>query len=163
MRGDTKAKTHVHFAYRAGRYKKNEIVLAAGCAFWVNTSLNPATEGGKKGLELEMSDNDTNDFENAVGAAVTRVPPIITAIIAVGGLVAAYFMTIGEFKVKDMELQQKVLYLEQKVDHIEETMDDIKSKLEARIPVVDGDRQDLRKEIDSLKQVIQEMKPLLKR
>jgi chaperonin cofactor prefoldin len=49
------------------------------------------------------------------------------------------------------------------VDHIEETMDDIKSKLDARIPVVDGDRQDLRKEIDSLKQVIQEMKPLLKR
>ena len=114
-------------------------------------------------MELSMSDNDTNEFENAVGAAVTRVPPIITAIIAVGGLVAAYFMTIGEFKVKDMELQQRVQYLEQKVDHIEETMDDIKSKLDARIPVVDGDRQDLRKEIDSLKQVIQEMKPLLKR
>ena len=110
-----------------------------------------------------MSDKDTNNFENAVGAAVTRVPPIITAIIAVGGLVAAYFMTIGEFKVKDMELQQKVMYLEQKVEHIEETMDTIKSKLETRIPVVDSDRQDLRREIDSLKQVIQEMKPLLKR
>jgi chaperonin cofactor prefoldin len=62
-----------------------------------------------------------------------------------------------------MELQQKVMYLEQKVDHIEETMDTIKNKLETRIPVVDGDRQDLRKEIDSLKQVIQEMKPLLKK
>ena len=110
-----------------------------------------------------MSDNNTNDLDNVVGAAITRVPPIITAILAVGGLVAAYFMTIGEFKVKDMELQQKVYFLEQKVDHIEETMDDIKSKLEARIPVVDGERQDLRKEIDSLKQVIQEMKPLLKR
>lgn len=110
-----------------------------------------------------MSDNNTNDLDNVVGAAITRVPPIITAIIAVGGLVAAYFMTIGEFKVKDMELQQKVIYLEQKVDHIEETMDDIKSKLESRIPVVDGDRQDLRKEIDSLKQVIQEMKPLLRK
>lgn len=114
-------------------------------------------------MELTMSDNDTNDFENAVGAAVTKMPPVITAILAVGGLVAAYFMTIGEFKVKDMELQQKVIYLEQKVDHIEETMDTIKYKLEARIPVVDGDRQDLRKEIDSLKQVIQDMKPLLKR
>ncbi len=110
-----------------------------------------------------MSDKDTNDFENAVGATVTRMPPVITAIIAVGGLVAAYFMTIGEFKVKDMELQQKVIYLEQKVDHIEETMDDIKSKLDARIPVVDGDRQELRKEIDNLKQVILEMKPLLKK
>ena len=114
-------------------------------------------------MELTMSDNNTNEFENAVGAAVTRLPPFITAMIAVGGLVAAYFMTVGEFKVKDMELQQRVTYLEQKVDHIEETMDDIKAKLEARIPVVDGDRQDLRKEIDSLKQVIQEMKPLLKR
>lgn len=110
-----------------------------------------------------MSDNNTNDLNNVVGAAVTKVPPIITAIIAVGGLVAAYFMTIGEFKVKDMELQQKVIYLEQKVDHIEETMDTIKLKLEARIPVIDGERQDLRKEIDNLKQVLQEMKPLLKR
>ena len=114
-------------------------------------------------MEITMSDKGTNDFEHGVGEVVTRMPPVITAIIAVGGLVAAYFMTIGEFKVKDMELQQRVVYLEQKVDHIEETMDDIKTKLEARIPVVDGDRQDLRKEIDSLKQVIQEMKPLLKR
>ncbi len=110
-----------------------------------------------------MSDKDTNNFENAVGATVTRIPPIISAIIAVGGLVAAYFMTIGEFKVKDMELQQKVMYLEQKVEHIEETMDTIKSKLETRIPVVDGERQELKKEIDSLRQVIQEMKPLLRK
>ena len=114
-------------------------------------------------MEVTMSDNDTNDLDNVVGAAVTRLPPMITAILAVGGLVAAYFMTIGEFKVKDMEIQQRVIYLEQKVDHIEETMDTIKSKLESRIPVVDEDRQDLRKEIDSLKQVIQEMKPLLKK
>ena len=114
-------------------------------------------------MEVTMSDNDTNDLDNVVGAAVTRLPPMITAILAVGGLVAAYFMTIGEFKVKDMEIQQRVIYLEQKVDHIEETMDDIKTKLETRVPVVDADRQDLRKEIDSLKQVIQEMKPLLKR
>lgn len=117
----------------------------------------------KKGMELSMSDKNTNDFEHGVGEAVTRLPPVITAILAVGGLVAAYFMTIGEFKVKDMELQQKVLYLEQKVDHIEETMDTIKLKLDARIPVVDGERQDLRKEIESLKEVIQQMKPLLKR
>ena len=114
-------------------------------------------------MELTMSDKDTNDLENVVGAAVTKLPPVVTTILAVGGLVAAYFMTIGEFKVKDMELQQRVIYLEQKVDHIEETMDTIKSKLENRIPVVDSDRQELKKEIDNLKQVIQEMKPLLKR
>lgn len=114
-------------------------------------------------MELEMSDNDTNDFEHDVGAAVTRLPPVITVIIAVGGLVAAYFMTIGEFKVKDMEIQQRVIYLEQKVDHIEVTMDSIKTKLDARIPVVDEDRQDLRKEIDNLKEVIQQMRPLLKK
>lgn len=111
-----------------------------------------------------MSDNDTNDLNDAVGEIVTRnVPQFITALLAVFGLIGAYFMTIGDMKVKDMELQQKVAYLEQKVDHIETTMDDIKTKLEARIPVVDGDRQDLRKEIDSLKQVIQEMKPILRR
>ena len=114
-------------------------------------------------METIMSDHDTNDFENAVGATVTKLPPLVTAMIAVGGLVAAYFMTIGEFKVKDMELQQRILYLEQKVDHVEETMDTIKSKLDTRIPVVDNDRQELRKEIDNLKEVIQQMRPLLKK
>jgi hypothetical protein len=114
-------------------------------------------------MELSMSDKDSHDFENGVGEVVSRMPPIITTIIAVGGLVAAYFMTIGEFKVKDMELQQKVQYLEQKVDRIEETMDTIKLKLDARFPIVDNERQDLRREIDSLKEVIQQMKPLLKR
>ena len=113
-------------------------------------------------MEASMSDNNTNDFEHGVGEAVTRLPPLVTAILAVGGLVAAYFMTIGEFKVKDMELSQRVQYIEQKVNHLEETMDDIKTKLDARIPVVDNDRQDLRKEIESLKEVITQMKPLLK-
>ena len=115
-------------------------------------------------MEATMANHNTNDDnDDVVGGLLDKAPHFITALIAVGGLIAAYFMTIGEFKVKDMELQQRVTYLEQKVDHIEETMDDIKAKLEARIPVVDGDRQDLRKEIDSLKQVIQEMKPLLKK
>ena len=115
-------------------------------------------------MELTMSDNDTNDLNDAVGEIVTRnVPQFITAIIAVFGLVAAYFMTIGDMKVKDAELQQKVSYLEQKVDHIEVTMDTIKNKLEARIPVVDNDRQDLRKEIDSLREVLQQMRPMLRK
>ena len=114
-------------------------------------------------MEIPMSDKDTNDFEHEVGEIVTRMPPVITAILAVGGLVAAYFMTIGDFKVKDMELQQRVQYIENKVNHLEETMDEIKMKLEHRIPVVDEDRQDLRKEIESLKEVIQQMRPLLKK
>ena len=72
-------------------------------------------------------------------------------------------LPICDFKVKDMELQQRVSYIETKVNHLEETMDEIKMKLEHRIPVVDQDRQDLRKEIDSLKEVITQMKPLLKK
>jgi len=115
-------------------------------------------------MELTMSDNDTNDLNDAVGEIVTRnVPQFITAIIAVFGLVAAYFMTIGDMKVKDAEIQQKVTYLEQKVDHIESTMDTIKNKLEARVPVVDADRQDLRRELDNLKDLIQQMRPILKK
>lgn len=115
-------------------------------------------------MELTMSDNDTNDLNDAVGEIVTRnVPQFITAIIAIFGLVAAYFMTIGDMKVKDAEIQQKITYLEQKVDRVESTMDVIKNKLETRIPVVDTDRQDLRKEIDSLKELIQQMRPYLKK
>jgi uncharacterized coiled-coil protein SlyX len=118
---------------------------------------------GQKGMEATMVNHNTNDDDNEVGGLVEKVPHFITAIIAVGGLIAAYFMTIGDFKLKDMELQQKVTYLEQKVNHIEETVDSIKTKLEARVPVVDADRQDLRKEIDNLREVLQQMRPYLKK
>ncbi len=110
-----------------------------------------------------MVSKNTNDDDDDVGGFMEKVPHLITAIIAVGGLIAAYFMTIGDFKMKDLELSQKVVYLEQKVTHIEETVDAIKSKLETRVPVVDNDRQDLRREIDNLKEVLQQMKPLLKK
>ena len=110
-----------------------------------------------------MVNHNTNDDDDAVGGLMEKVPHFITALIAVGGLIAAYFMTIGDFKMKDLELNQRVVYLEQKVNHIEETMDTIKTKLEARIPVVDEDRQDLRKEIDNLREVLQQMRPYLKK
>ena len=111
-----------------------------------------------------MVNHNTDDNENdGVGGLVEKVPHFITALIAVGGLIAAYFMTIGDFKMKDLELSQRVIYLEQKVNHIEETVDSIKTKLDARIPVVDNDRQDLRKEIDSLREVLQQMKPYLQK
>lgn len=114
-------------------------------------------------MEATMVSNNTNDEDNGVGGIVEKVPHFITAIIAVGGLIAAYFMTIGDFKMKDLELNQRVVYLEQKVNHIEETVETIKSKLDARIPVVDGERQDLRKEIDNLREVLQQMKPYLQK
>ena len=114
-------------------------------------------------MELSMVRHTNDDEENEVGAVVDKIPHLITALIAIGGLIAAYFMTIGDFKMKDLELQQRVTYIEQKVNHIEETMETIKSKLEARVPVVDQDRQDLRKEIEGLKDVISQMRPLLKK
>ena len=102
-----------------------------------------------------MANHNTNDDnDDVVGGLLDKAPHFITALIAVGGLIAAYFMTIGDFRMKDLELQQRVTYIEQKVNHIEETMETIKSKLEARVPVVDQDRQDLRKEIEGLKDVI---------
>jgi len=114
-------------------------------------------------MELSMVTKHTNDDDNEVGAVIEKVPQFITALIAIGGLIAAYFMTIGDFKMKDMELQQRVTYLEQKVEHIEETTDAIKTKLEARVLVMDNDRQDLRKEISNLKEFLQQMRPLLKK
>ena len=115
-------------------------------------------------MEATMANHNTNDDnDDVVGGLLDKAPHFITALIAVGGLIAAYFMTIGDFRMKDLELQQRVTYIEQKVNHIEETMETIKSKLEARVPVVDQDRQDLRKEIEGLKDVISQMRPLLKK
>lgn len=110
-----------------------------------------------------MSDKNTNDDDNEVGEVVAHLPHIVTVILAIGGLIGAYFMTIGDFKMKDAELTQRVIYLESKVNHIEESVDSIKSKLEARIPVVDNDRSELRKEMDSLKEILQQIKPYLKK
>lgn len=124
----------------------------------------PNTWGERKEMESTMVNRSTNnDDDDNVGGLMDKVPHLITALIAVGGLIATYFMTIGDFKMKDLELSQKIVYLESKVNHIEETVDTIKSKLEARVPVVDGDRQDLRREIDNLKEVLQQMKPYLKK
>lgn len=114
-------------------------------------------------MELSMVRHTNDDEENEVGAVVDKIPHLITALIAIGGLIAAYFMTIGDFKMKDMELSQRVTYLEQKVERIEKTTDAIKNKLDTRFPAADEDRQDLRKEIENLKEVIQQMKPLLRK
>ena len=110
-----------------------------------------------------VTKHTNDDDDNEVGGLMEKLPHLTTALIAVGGLIAAYFMTIGDFKMKDLELQQRVTYLESKVNHIEETVDTIKEKLEARVPVVDQDRQDLRKEIEGLKEVLQQMKPYLQK
>lgn len=104
--------------------------------------------------------NDENE-EDGVGGVISKVPQFITAIIAIGGLIATYFMTIGDFRMKDMELQQRMTYLEQKVEHIEQSVDVIKGKLDARFPVVDADRQNLKREIDDLREVLSQMKPYL--
>lgn len=109
-----------------------------------------------------MVNRNTNDDDNdGVGGLVDKVPHLVTALIAVGGLIAAYFMTIGDFKMKDLELQQRVNYLEQKVNHIEETVEVIKGKLDARFPLVDADRENLHRELEGLKSILQEMKPYL--
>lgn len=110
-----------------------------------------------------MIHKHTNDEDNEVGGLLDKVPSFITAIIAVGGLIAAYFMTVGDFRIKDMELQQRMSYIEQKVERIEQSVVTINGKLDSRIPLMDTDRQSLRKEIDDLKDVLQQMKPYLKK
>jgi hypothetical protein len=113
----------------------------------------------RKEMEATMANHNTNDDDDDVGGLMDKAPHLITALIAVGGLIAAYFMTIGDFKMKDLELSQRVTYLEQKVNHIEETMEVIKGKLDTRFPLVDADRENLHKELEGLKEVLQQMKP----
>jgi uncharacterized coiled-coil protein SlyX len=109
-----------------------------------------------------MSNRNTND-DDEVGGLMEKAPHLVTAVIAVGGLIAAYFMTIGDFKMKDLELTQRVTYLETKVNHIEETVEVIKGKLDARFPLVDADRERLHQELERLKEVLQQMKPMLQK
>lgn len=110
-----------------------------------------------------MANHNTNDDNDEVGGLMDKAPHLVTALIAVGGLIAAYFMTIGDFKMKDLELSQRVTYLEQKVNHIEETMEVIKGKLDSRFPLVDADRENLHRELEGLKEVLQQMRPYLKK
>lgn len=111
-------------------------------------------------MEALMNKKDTNE-DNEVGELISKVPPFITAIIAVGGLIAAYFMTIGEFKVKDMELQQRMMYLEQKVEQIKSSLDTVQNRLEQRFPSIDAERQQLKSEIDNLKEVLQQTRQII--
>jgi len=112
-------------------------------------------------MEATMVNNNT-DEDHEVGGLMEKVPHLITALIAVGSLVAAYFMTIGDFKLKDLELQQRVVYLEDKVNSIEKNIEIIKNKLETRVPIVDADRENLHKEIEGLREILQQMKTFKK-
>lgn len=114
----------------------------------------------RKEMEAIMGKN-TDDDDNVVGGIVEKVPNFITAIIAIGGLIAAYFMTVGDFKIKDMELQQRVGYLEQKVDRIESNITNMQNKLEQRIPSVDAERQQLKAEVENVKEVLRQTRQLL--
>ena len=110
---------------------------------------------------VRRNTNDDNDDD--VGGLMEKAPHFITVVIAIGGLIAAYFMTIGDFRMKDAELTQRVTYLESKVDHIEISIEQLKGKLDNRFPMVDQDRADLRKDIDDLKQVLKQIVPTLKK
>ena len=79
-------------------------------------------------METTMDHNHTND-DDEVGGLIEKMPHLITALIAVGGLVATYFMTIGDFKMKDAEISQRVTYLESKVDHIQSNIEEMKKNL----------------------------------
>ena len=68
-------------------------------------------------------------------------------------------MTIGDFKMKDMELQQRLVYLEQKVERIDNNITTMQTKLEQRFP--DMDKQQLKTEIDNLKEVLAQTRQLL--
>lgn len=114
-------------------------------------------------MEISMVRHTNDDEEDReVGAIVDKMPHLITALMAVGGLIAAYFMTIGDFKMKDMELAQRETYLEQKVERIQQSIDTINGKLDSRFPLVDEDRKELRQEIDNLRNVIEQMKPIIR-
>jgi hypothetical protein len=116
----------------------------------------------KKGLEATMTNRNTNDFDHEVGAfAINKVPHLVTTIIAVGGLVAAYFMTVGDFKVKDMELSQRVQYLEQKVDNIEESLHNLETNLSRRVVSVDAEREQFKAELENLKDVLKQTREVL--
>lgn len=109
-----------------------------------------------------MAPRNTNDFENEVGGfAINKVPHLVSAIIGVGGLVAAYFMTVGDFKVKDMELSQRVIYLEQKVEHIEESLHNLEVNLSRRVTSVDAEREQFKAELENLKDVLKQTREVL--
>lgn len=94
---------------------------------------------------------DDDDFvrDHELGGFISwkMLPPLITVIIAVGAVLAGFYNSLTDFKVRDMEIGSKVQYLEQRVEKIEET-------ISHRVGEGAADRKDLRSEVDSLKELL---------
>jgi conjugal transfer/entry exclusion protein len=113
-----------------------------------------------------------NDEERMAAGLLVKAPHFVTAIIAVGGLIAAYFVTISEFKMKDVELQQKVVYLEQRVEHIENNITSIENKYEKYLHdkpstspndsgILIEERETLKNELQNIRDVLNKTRQLL--
>ena len=93
-------------------------------------------------------DNDVvrdHDLEGFISWKM--LPPIITVVIAVGAVLASFYTSMSDLKVRDMEIGSKVQYLEQRIEKIEENMS-------YRVNEGQNDRRDLRNELDSLKELL---------
>ena len=113
--------------------------------------------------------HDEDDTEEkVVDTIVSRLPHIITATVAIGGLIAAYFMTIGEFRIKDLELQHKIEVLDTRIDIMSKQLTRVQTSIEEHsetsIPFRDytEEKKQLNEEIKILKDLLLQTKNLLK-
>lgn len=109
----------------------------------------------------QPTEEETN---NMAGALLLKTPQFIMALIAVGGLIAAYFITISDFKIKDIELQHRVAYLEQRVLIIENNITGLTNRVTKyhSTDIDQSERDALKIELDELKEVLQKTKEILR-
>jgi hypothetical protein len=106
-------------------------------------------EMSKKDPDRDDDDNDDVVRDHDLEGFITwkMLPPIITVVIAVGAVMASFYTSMSEFKVRDMEIGSKVQYLEQRIEKIEQNMS-------YRVNEGQADRRDLRNEVDTIKELL---------
>ena len=78
------------------------------------------------------------------------LPHAVTALIAVAGVFISLLWTLSDLKVRDMEMGTKIVYLESRVQHIEDY-------LGQRANITDGDRKDLWRQIEDIKESVKDI------
>ena len=92
-------------------------------------------------------DDDHDDDHDEGFITWKMIPPLVTVAIAIGAIIAGFYTSMSDLKVRDMEIGSKVQYLEQRVEKIEDV-------LNQRGRNIERDKEGIWNEIDTLKELL---------
>ena len=118
-----------------------------------------------------LENNHRLDDENEGGGfSIKNITSIILTVVAVSGLIASIFLQLGDFKVSDTEIRERLRQVEVSVAVIQKRIDDLEIRgsrpletLKTTLEFEKREIESLQREIDSLKETLAEHDAITRR